>query len=78
MWQPHARYLDRIHDAALDGLDIVLPSRCLRQLAMEPDLKHNGHVDGNTLGMADGRLGTNQLSVCFYAYSLTQKEELEN
>lgn len=78
VWQPHARCLDRIHNAALDGLDIVLPLWCLQQLAIEPDLKHKGLVEGNTLGMADGRLGTNQLSVSFYAYSLPQKEELEN
>lgn len=78
LWQPQARYLDRIHNAALDGLDIVLPWCCLRQLATEPDLKPEGRAEGNTLGMADGRLGTNQVSVSFYAYSLPQKEELEN
>lgn len=43
---------------------------------MEPDLKHNGHVEGNTLGMADERLGTHQLSAVSMPMLLHRRKSL--
>lgn len=75
VWQPHARCLDRIHDAAPDGLDIVLPLWCLHQLRARARLEIQGPWKVTLWGWQMGGLGPTS-SQSLYAYSLPQRKSL--